>query len=139
MCHTFPNLRFIIGKVHFSHLYFSIFLGVVGPIRLALEEKRERHSFHYCVEILGALLHHKVRNESSFNFFYPIWTTGSCSLFSSTSLTESFCMIIVETASCGHVKMIKVLIYQSSCGEYKSWLSTGTLASIHYLRLVLLN
>ncbi|VDO09307.1 unnamed protein product [Rodentolepis nana] len=76
MCHTFPNLRFIIGGD--------------GPMRLALEEMRERHNLHFRVEMLGALPHHKVRD---------VLVRGD--IFLNVSLTESFCIAIVEAASCG--------------------------------------
>lgn len=36
--------------------------GGDGPMRLALEEMRERHNLHFRVEMLGALPHHKVRD-----------------------------------------------------------------------------
>ncbi|KAM7539811.1 hypothetical protein Aperf_G00000044022 [Anoplocephala perfoliata] len=76
MCNTFPNLRFIIGGD--------------GPKRLALEEMRERHNLHFRVEMLGALPHHKVRD---------VLVRGD--IFLNVSLTESFCIAIVEAASCG--------------------------------------
>ncbi|KAM3184105.1 hypothetical protein ACTXT7_009032 [Hymenolepis weldensis] len=76
MCHTFPNLRFIIGGD--------------GPMRLALEEMRERYNLHFRVEMPGALPHHKVRD---------VLVRGD--IFLNVSLTESFCIAIVEAASCG--------------------------------------
>ncbi|CDS36275.1 phosphatidylinositol [Echinococcus multilocularis] len=76
LCSTFPNLRFIIGGD--------------GPKRLALEEMRERHNLHFRVEMLGALPNHKVRD---------VLVRGD--IFLNVSLTESFCIAIVEAASCG--------------------------------------
>ncbi|KAH9277473.1 N-acetylglucosaminyl-phosphatidylinositol biosynthetic protein [Echinococcus granulosus] len=76
LCSTFPKLRFIIGGD--------------GPKRLALEEMRERHNLHFRVEILGALPNHKVRD---------VLVRGD--IFLNVSLTESFCIAIVEAASCG--------------------------------------
>uniref|UniRef100_A0A5K3FHZ3 phosphatidylinositol N-acetylglucosaminyltransferase n=1 Tax=Mesocestoides corti TaxID=53468 RepID=A0A5K3FHZ3_MESCO len=76
LCSTFPNLRFIIGGD--------------GPKRLALEEMRERHNLHFRVELLGPLPHHKVRD---------VLVRGD--IFLNLSLTESFCIAIVEAASCG--------------------------------------
>uniref|UniRef100_A0A0R3VTV4 GlcNAc-PI synthesis protein n=1 Tax=Taenia asiatica TaxID=60517 RepID=A0A0R3VTV4_TAEAS len=73
LCSTFPNLRFIIGGD--------------GPKRLALEEMRERHNLHFRVEMLGALPNHKVLVRGD--------------IFLNVSLTESFCIAIVEAASCG--------------------------------------
>ncbi|KAH9280792.1 N-acetylglucosaminyl-phosphatidylinositol biosynthetic protein [Echinococcus granulosus] len=76
LCSTFPKLWFIIGGD--------------GPKRLALEEMRERHNLHFRVEILGALPNHKVRD---------VLVRGD--IFLNVSLTESFCIAIVEAASCG--------------------------------------
>ncbi|CUT99751.1 glycosyltransferase [Echinococcus multilocularis] len=61
-----------------------------GPKRLALEEMRERHNLHFRVEMLGALPNHKVRD---------VLVRGD--IFLNVSLTESFCIAIVEAASCG--------------------------------------
>ncbi|KAH9279262.1 Phosphatidylinositol N-acetylglucosaminyltransferase subunit A [Echinococcus granulosus] len=76
LCSTFPKLRFIIGGD--------------GPKRLALEEMRERHNLHFRVEMLGALPNHKIRD---------VLVCGD--IFLNVSLTESFCIAIVEAASCG--------------------------------------
>ncbi|BHF58739.1 hypothetical protein SprV_0100169400 [Sparganum proliferum] len=76
LCATFTNLKFIIGGD--------------GPKRLVLEEMIERHNLHSRVQLLGTLLHHKVRD---------VLVKGD--IFLNTSLTESFCIAIVEAASCG--------------------------------------
>ncbi|KAL5965046.1 Phosphatidylinositol N-acetylglucosaminyltransferase subunit A, partial [Taenia solium] len=89
LCSTFPNLRFIIGGD--------------GPKRLALEEMRERHNLHFRVEMLGALPNHKVRD---------VLVRGD--IFLNVSLTESFCIAIVEAASCGYVSC-SVISSSSSC------------------------
>ncbi|VDN11979.1 unnamed protein product [Dibothriocephalus latus] len=80
ICSTFPNVKFIIGGD--------------GPKRLALEEMRERHNLHSRVQLLGSLPHHQVRD---------IIVKGD--IFLNTSLTESFCIAIVEAASCGSVSL----------------------------------
>ncbi|KAG8450378.1 hypothetical protein GDO86_002870 [Hymenochirus boettgeri] len=76
MCHKYPNLHFIIGGE--------------GPKRIILEEVRERYQLHDRVRLLGALEHHQVRN---------VLVEGD--IFLNMSLTEAFCMAIVEGASCG--------------------------------------
>lgn len=71
-----PNVRFvIIGE---------------GPKRDLLEEIREKTHMQDRVEILGAVQHAKVRD---------ILVRGH--IFVNTSLTEAYCMAIVEAASCG--------------------------------------
>ncbi|XP_002942607.3 phosphatidylinositol N-acetylglucosaminyltransferase subunit A isoform X1 [Xenopus tropicalis] len=76
MCQRYPNLHFIIGGE--------------GPKRIILEEVRERYQLHDRVRLLGALEHQQVRN---------VLVQGD--IFLNTSLTEAFCMAIVEGASCG--------------------------------------
>ncbi|XP_053562048.1 phosphatidylinositol N-acetylglucosaminyltransferase subunit A [Bombina bombina] len=76
MCQKYPNLHFIIGGE--------------GPKRIILEEVRERYQLHDRVRLLGALEHQQVRN---------VLVEGD--IFLNTSLTEAFCMAIVEAASCG--------------------------------------
>ncbi|XP_058886078.1 phosphatidylinositol N-acetylglucosaminyltransferase subunit A-like [Acipenser ruthenus] len=76
LCQKYPDLQFIIGGV--------------GPKRLVLEEVREKYLLHDRVRLLGALEHKDVRN---------VLVQGH--IFLNTSLTEAFCMAIVEGASCG--------------------------------------
>ncbi|XP_073473045.1 phosphatidylinositol N-acetylglucosaminyltransferase subunit A [Aquarana catesbeiana] len=76
MCLRYPDLHFLIGGE--------------GPKRIILEEVRERYQLHDRVRLLGALGHHEVRN---------VLVEGD--IFLNTSLTEAFCMAIVEAASCG--------------------------------------
>ncbi|XP_075710532.1 phosphatidylinositol N-acetylglucosaminyltransferase subunit A isoform X1 [Rhinoderma darwinii] len=76
MCQKYPELHFLIGGE--------------GPKRIILEEVRERYQLHDRVRLLGALEHHQVRN---------VLVEGE--IFLNTSLTEAFCMAIVEAASCG--------------------------------------
>eukprot|EP00742_Colponemidia_sp_Colp-10_P004449 GILJ01004749.1.p1 GENE.GILJ01004749.1~~GILJ01004749.1.p1 ORF type:complete len:470 (-),score=50.19 GILJ01004749.1:157-1455(-) len=76
ICRRFPNVHFIIGGD--------------GPKKLILEEMRERHHLHDRVELLGSIPHDEVRN---------VLVRGH--IFLNTSLTEAFCIAIVEAASCG--------------------------------------
>ncbi|XP_053120906.1 phosphatidylinositol N-acetylglucosaminyltransferase subunit A [Hemicordylus capensis] len=76
LCQKYPDLHFLVGGE--------------GPKRLLLEEVRERYQLHDRVRLLGALEHQDVRN---------VLVQGQ--IFLNTSLTEAFCMAIVEAASCG--------------------------------------
>ncbi|CAM9581657.1 unnamed protein product, partial [Choristocarpus tenellus] len=76
MCERYPNLHFIIGGD--------------GPKRLLLEEMREKHQLHDRIEMLGAVPHACVRS---------VLVRGH--IFLNCSLTESFCIAILEAASCG--------------------------------------
>lgn len=73
MCERYPNLHFIIGGD--------------GPKRLLLEEMREKSQLHDRVEILGAVPHSRVRS---------VLVRGH--IFLNCSLTESFCIAILEAA-----------------------------------------
>ncbi|XP_055845565.1 phosphatidylinositol N-acetylglucosaminyltransferase subunit A [Episyrphus balteatus] len=61
-----------------------------GPKRDTLEEVREKANMQERVEIVGSVEHSKVRD---------ILVRGH--IFVNTSLTEAYCMAIVEAASCG--------------------------------------
>lgn len=61
-----------------------------GPKRDLLEEIREKTNMQDRVEILGAVKHAEVRD---------VLVRGH--IFVNTSLTEAYCMAIVEAASCG--------------------------------------
>ncbi|KAK7400538.1 hypothetical protein VNO78_11747 [Psophocarpus tetragonolobus] len=76
VCQLHPNVRFIIGGDE--------------PKRVRLEEMREKHSLFYQVELLGAVPHAQVRS---------VLTSGH--IFLTCSLTEAFCMAVLEAASCG--------------------------------------
>ncbi|XP_026803034.3 phosphatidylinositol N-acetylglucosaminyltransferase subunit A [Pangasianodon hypophthalmus] len=76
LCAKNPDLCFLIGGE--------------GPKRLVLEEVREKYQLHDRVRLLGALDHKDVRD---------VLVQGH--IFLNTSLTEAFCMAIVEGASCG--------------------------------------
>jgi len=76
ICKKFPEVQFIIGGD--------------GPKRILLEEVREKHQLHERVHFLGQLRHKQVRN---------VLVQGD--IFVNTSLTEAFCIAIVEAVSCG--------------------------------------
>ncbi|NWH62320.1 PIGA acetylglucosaminyltransferase, partial [Geococcyx californianus] len=76
LCQKYPELHFLVGGE--------------GPKRIILEEVRERYQLHDRVRLLGALEHQEVRS---------VLVQGH--IFLNTSLTEAFCMAIVEAASCG--------------------------------------
>uniref|UniRef100_A0A914CUX8 phosphatidylinositol N-acetylglucosaminyltransferase n=1 Tax=Acrobeloides nanus TaxID=290746 RepID=A0A914CUX8_9BILA len=84
VCQQHPKVRFLIAGD--------------GPKRVELEEMREKHKLHNRVIMLGMLPHDKVRE---------VMVEGQ--IFLNTSLTEAFCMSIVEAACCGlHVVSTKV-------------------------------
>ncbi|EPZ36860.1 Glycosyl transferase, family 1 domain-containing protein [Rozella allomycis CSF55] len=76
LCAYHPRLRFIIGGD--------------GPKRIDLEQMREKYFLYDRVELVGAVRHSQVRN---------ILVKGD--IFLNTSLTEAFCIGIVEAACCG--------------------------------------
>lgn len=76
VCSILPNVYFIIGGD--------------GPKILQLEEMRERYQLHDRIELLGAVPHHQVRN---------VLVRGQ--VFLNCSLTESFCIALLEAAACG--------------------------------------
>ncbi|KOB64137.1 N-acetylglucosaminyl-phosphatidylinositol biosynthetic protein [Operophtera brumata] len=76
MCPRHPKLRFIIGGD--------------GPKMWLLQEVREKLGLQDCVTLLGSLKHSEVRT---------VLVKGD--IFLNTSLTEAYCMAIVEAASCG--------------------------------------
>ena len=71
-----PNILFVIGGD--------------GDKKILLEEMIEEHRIDRHVELLGALSHETVRS---------VLTRGH--IFLNSSLTESFCIAILEAASCG--------------------------------------
>lgn len=73
ICARFPRVHFIIGGD--------------GPKRLNLEEMREKHQLHDRVELLGAVPNEEVRD---------VLVRGH--IFLNCSLTESFCIAILEAA-----------------------------------------
>jgi glycosyltransferase involved in cell wall biosynthesis len=80
----------------FSQLQFLI--GGDGPKRWLIEEVREHGGLQDRVTLLGSLEHSQVRN---------VLTRGH--IFLNTSLTEAYCMAIVEAAACGSVSLWQTL------------------------------
>lgn len=76
ICSKHPNVQFIIGGD--------------GPKRLAIEEVREHYQLHDRVQMLGTVDHSHVRQ---------VLVQGD--IFLNTSLTEAFCIAIVEAVCCG--------------------------------------
>ena len=76
VCSKHPDVRFIVGGD--------------GPKRVALEQAKERHLLHDRMEFIGAVPPVNVPS---------VLTKGD--IFLNTSLTEAFCMAIVEAACCG--------------------------------------
>ncbi|KAJ2658954.1 Phosphatidylinositol N-acetylglucosaminyltransferase GPI3 subunit [Coemansia sp. RSA 1200] len=76
ICELCPRVRFIIGGD--------------GPMRINIEQMRERHMLQDRVELLGSVQAADVRS---------VLVRGD--IFLNTSLTEAFCIAIVEAASCG--------------------------------------
>ncbi|XP_075214011.1 phosphatidylinositol glycan anchor biosynthesis class A [Lycorma delicatula] len=76
ICHKYQDVEFLIGGD--------------GPKRTLLEEVREKHHLQDRVTLLGIIEHSQVHN---------VLTRGH--IFLNTSLTEAYCMAIVEAASCG--------------------------------------
>lgn len=76
ICESYKHVRFIIGGD--------------GPKRIDLEQMREKHLLHDRVELLGPIKHHQVRD---------VLIQGN--IFLNTSLTEAFCIAIVEAACAG--------------------------------------
>ena len=75
-CAAHPRLKFVVGGD--------------GPKRLLLEEMVERHGLHGRVELLGAVRHNDVAD---------VLRRGH--IFLNTSLTEAFCIALLEAASVG--------------------------------------
>ncbi|KAK1586605.1 hypothetical protein Q3G72_004180 [Acer saccharum] len=65
-------------------------VGGDGPKHVRLEEMREKHSLQDRVKMLGAVPHAQVRS---------VLISGH--IFLNSSLTEAFCIAILEAASCG--------------------------------------
>ena len=76
ICERFPKVRFLIAGD--------------GPKRIDLEQMIEQYILEDRVTLVGAVPHSQVRN---------VLVQGH--IFLNTSLTEAFCIAIVEAASCG--------------------------------------
>ncbi|XP_074641689.1 phosphatidylinositol N-acetylglucosaminyltransferase subunit A-like [Tubulanus polymorphus] len=80
----------IIPEICCRHRNVNFIIGGDGPKRIILEEVRENFELHDRVQLLGSVPHTNVRN---------VLVQGD--IFLNTSLTEAFCIAIVEAASCG--------------------------------------
>lgn len=80
----------IISKMCKKHPDINFLIAGDGPKRWLLEEIRERQGLHDRVTLLGSLEHSQIRD---------VLNQGH--IFLNTSLTEAYCMAIVEAASCG--------------------------------------
>ncbi|KAG8345455.1 N-acetylglucosaminyl-phosphatidylinositol biosynthetic protein [Trypanosoma vivax] len=76
ICKRHPNIKWIIGGD--------------GPRRSQIEQMIERHDLMERVKMLGPLAHTKVRD---------VLVQGQ--IFLNCSLTEAFCIALIEAASCG--------------------------------------
>nr|CAG4650931.1 EOG090X0515 [Simocephalus serrulatus]SVE94203.1 EOG090X0515 [Simocephalus serrulatus] len=76
VCKKYPQVHFVIGGD--------------GPKRIVLEQVREKESLHERVSLLGALDQSEVHQ-----------TLLRGHIFLNTSLTEAYCIAIVEAAACG--------------------------------------
>ena len=72
------------------HKCLHFIVGGDGPMRLAMEEMREREQLQERVEMLGEVPHDRVRD---------VLVRGD--IFLNCSLTEGFCIAIVEAAAAG--------------------------------------
>lgn len=96
ICQMYPTIRFIIGTES------SNIVGD-GNKRVDLEQMRERYELQDRVTLLGALPHAEIRN---------VLIQGH--IFLNTSLTEAFCIAIVEASSCGLLVGTTTLLTQSA-------------------------
>ena len=80
----------IIPEICSLHPEVSFLIAGEGPKKVELEQMRERHRLHERVQMIGAVPPESVRS---------ILIRGQ--IFLNTSLTEAFCMAIVEAAACG--------------------------------------
>lgn len=80
----------IIPKICDRHKNVQFLIGGDGPKRWLIEEIRERNLLQDRVTLLGSLEHSQV-----------VHVLNKGHIFLNTSLTEAYCMAIVEAASCG--------------------------------------
>lgn len=83
-------LTVIIPEICRKHPDVDFIIGGDGPKRIVLDEVRERYLLQERVVMLGEVEHSKVRD---------VLVQGD--IFLNTSLTEAFCIAIVEAACCG--------------------------------------
>jgi len=94
VCKRYPQVDFIIGGD--------------GPKRIDLEQMREAAGLESRITMLGSVPHHLVRD-----------TLVKGDIFLNCSLTEAFCMAILEAASCG------LLVVSSNVGGVPEVLPPG--------------
>ncbi|ORX90454.1 UDP-Glycosyltransferase/glycogen phosphorylase [Basidiobolus meristosporus CBS 931.73] len=80
----------VIPRICAAHPKVRFLIAGDGPKRIDLEQMREKHLLHDRVELCGPIKHSEVRN-----------TLIQGNIFMNTSLTEAFCIGIVEAACCG--------------------------------------
>ncbi|XP_011495421.1 PREDICTED: N-acetylglucosaminyl-phosphatidylinositol biosynthetic protein isoform X2 [Ceratosolen solmsi marchali] len=83
-------LAYIIPEICARYENVQFLIGGDGPKRWLIEEIRERNLLQHRVTLLGSLEHSQVKH---------LLNKGH--IFLNTSLTEAYCMAIVEAASCG--------------------------------------
>ncbi|KAL2729313.1 N-acetylglucosaminyl-phosphatidylinositol biosynthetic protein-like isoform X1 [Vespula maculifrons] len=83
-------LAHVIPEICSRHKKVNFLIGGDGPKRWLIEEIRERNLLQHRVTLLGSLEHAQVKH---------VLNKGH--IFLNTSLTEAYCMAIVEAASCG--------------------------------------
>nr|CAG4640817.1 EOG090X0515 [Eulimnadia texana] len=83
-------LAAVIPDICQKHRNVQFIIGGDGPKRIVLEQMREKLNLHDRVHLLGPLEQSQVRD-----------TLVRGDIFLNTSLTEAFCMAIVEAAACG--------------------------------------
>ncbi|KAJ2787240.1 Phosphatidylinositol N-acetylglucosaminyltransferase GPI3 subunit [Coemansia interrupta] len=79
-----------VPRICAQHARVRFVIGGDGPKRIDLEQMREQHQLQDRVELLGSVAASDVRH---------VLVRGD--IFLNTSLTEAFCIAIVEAASCG--------------------------------------
>ncbi len=104
-------LKAVVPRICAKHPRVRFLIAGDGPKKVDLEQMRDEHLLHERVEIMGSVPAAKVRNVP-----IPLAPPRPCTLtlstdrsqvlvrgniFLNTSLTEAFCMAIVEAASCG--------------------------------------
>ena len=88
----------MIPRICEANPYVEFLIAGDGPKRVDLEQMREQHVLQDRVTLLGALPHHQIRD---------VLVRGH--IFLNTSLTEAFCIAIVEAASCGLLGSLFIL------------------------------
>ncbi|KAB0798432.1 hypothetical protein PPYR_09425 [Photinus pyralis] len=80
----------VISEICDNYSDVNFLIGGDGPKRWLLEEIRERKGLQHRITLLGTLEHSQVK-----------YVLNQGQIFLNTSLTEAYCMAIVEAASCG--------------------------------------